>query len=257
MRQLRRIARRFLGDVDRAADGRRAGRTAAAQHRPLIMLAVNLLQSVDARQGRKDRMRIDEKSAIMAVESVDAHLRGHQFWQSSLDPHAGLERKPCADTASVRFRNSAAPARHQRRRFAPQRPSGWPRRPLGPSKCRLHHLEIQFEVIPVRASPFPPARRVPQRARTSSVSSPSGRFSENSVPTRRSWCRGAVPVASATAVHRKVFMGFTVHDVRRKIKRRCSSSASPRPTHRHTDFMAEECRQQIFFIAYRTVVWPT
>ena len=126
MRQLRRIARRLLGDdVDRAADGRRPEqrRTAAAQHLdPLDHVGRNLLQSVDARQGREDRVRIDQNLRIMAVEAVDAHLREAAVLAVVLDPHAGLERQPLRQARGVGLlEQPGVQHAHQRRRLPAQR----------------------------------------------------------------------------------------------------------------------------------------
>ena len=238
MRQLRRIARRFLGDdVDRAADGRRAvqRRTAAAQHLdPLDHVGRNLLQSVDARQGRKDRMRIDENLRIMAVESVDAHLREAAVLAVVLDPHAAGTKAPAPDTKRSFSRTARRPARSPAQALrAAAWPSGWPRRPLRPSKCRSASPRNSVRgSVPVRASPFSPARRTPAHGLRASARLRAG-FSENSVPTRRSWCR--MPCPSRRRSHREGVHGFHGPRRGRKDWRRCSSSASPRPTHRHTD----------------------
>ena len=150
MRQLGRAARRLLrDDVDRPADGRRAveRRAAAAQHLdPFDHVRGYLFQSVDARQGREDRMRIDEDLRIVSVESVDAHLGESAVLAVVLDTHAGLKRKPLGQAGGIgAFEKHAPEDTHQRRGLAPQR---------GRTARRDHHfvhrdaarshLEIEF-----------------------------------------------------------------------------------------------------------------
>ena len=124
MRQLGRTARRLPGDdVDCAADGRRTEerRAAAAQHLdPFDHVGRNLFQPVDACQGRKNGMRIDQYLRIVSVEAVDAHLH---------------------KTAVL-----AVEYAHQRRGFAPQRRRTARRDDhLVHRDAVLRHLEIQFQ----------------------------------------------------------------------------------------------------------------
>ena len=126
MRELRGAARRLFGDdVDRAADGRRAveRRAAAAQHLdPFDHVGRDLFQSVDPREGREDRMRIDQDLRIVAVEPVDADLGEAAVLAVVLDPHAGLEREPLGQTrSSGLFEQPGIEDTHQSRRLAPQR----------------------------------------------------------------------------------------------------------------------------------------
>ena len=95
----------ILGDdVDRATDGRGAEerRTASAHHLDAVDHAGrNLLQSINARKGRKDGMRIDENLRIVSVESVDAHLHKTAVLTVVLNAYAGLETKPLSQTSRV------------------------------------------------------------------------------------------------------------------------------------------------------------
>ena len=109
-------------DVDRATDGRGAEerRTASAHHLDAVDHAGrNLLQSINARKGRKDRMRIDENLRIVSVESVDTHLHKTAVLTVVLNAYAGLETKPLSQTSRVGVvENLAVEDVHQGRSLA-------------------------------------------------------------------------------------------------------------------------------------------
>ena len=170
MRHLRRIARRLLrNDVDRAADGRRPEqrRTAAAQHfDTLDHVGRDLLQAVYARQGREYRVRIDQDLRIMAVETVDAHLREAAVLAVVLDTHAGLERQPLCQARGIGLlEQPGVQHAHQRRRL-PAQPGGTAGRydHLVHRNAALHHLEIQFGRLPAPECHLLRLRGITQRA---------------------------------------------------------------------------------------------
>ena len=126
MAHLSRVARRLLGDnVDGAADGRCAveGRTAPAHHfHALNHVGRNLLQSVDALQGRKHGARIDEHLRIVPVESVDAHLRETAVLAVVFRAHSGLEVEPLGQAGGMgRFKEFCIQNIHHCRRLPAQR----------------------------------------------------------------------------------------------------------------------------------------
>ena len=221
MRQLGRTARRLLGDdVDRAADGRRPEkrRTAAAQHLdPLDHVGRNLLQSVDARQGREDRVRIDQNLRIMAVEAVDTHLHKAAVLAVVLDTHAGLERKPLRQARSIGpLEQLGVEDAHQCRSFAPQRRRTARRDDhLVHRDAVLRHLEIQLQRLAPPQRDGHPLRGVAQGADLERQRAFGQVFQEI---VSRSVGRRAE--GRADDGHRsigKVFMGVTVHHVAEKV----------------------------------------
>ncbi len=170
MRHLRRIARRLTGDdVDRAADGRRPvqRRAAAAQHLdPLDHIGRNLFQAVYARQGRENRMRVDQNLRIVAVEAVDAHLREAAVLAVVLDAHAGLERQALCQARGIGpSRTSRRPARSPAPapRAAAVRTAGRYDH-LVHRNAALRHLEVQFAGLAPFESDGHPTGGIAQRA---------------------------------------------------------------------------------------------
>lgn len=170
VRKLRRVVERLArDDIDRAADGRRTveRRAAAAQHLdPLDHVGGDLLQSVDAREGREDGVRVDQNLRVVAVEAVDAHLGEAAVLAVVLHAHAGLERE------SLRQRHGVGPLEqigahdaHQRRRLALERLGAAGRDDhLVHREALLVDLEILLEAPARRKAHLPPLRGVAQRA---------------------------------------------------------------------------------------------
>ena len=100
-----RIADRLLGyDVDGSADGRcsEEGRASTTHHLHAVYhVGRNLLQAINAVQGRKHRARIDQYLRVVAIETVYAHLREATVLTVVLRAHARLEVEPLRQTCAL------------------------------------------------------------------------------------------------------------------------------------------------------------
>ena len=133
---------------------------------PLDHVGRNLFESVDARQGRKERMGVDQNLRIMAVQTVDAHLGESAVLAVVLDPHAGLERESLRQARSIGLLEKIGPQdAHQCGSLAAQR-----RRTAGRDDHFVHgdavlgDFEIEFGGLTLRRRHDDPQRLVTQGA---------------------------------------------------------------------------------------------